>query len=153
VWLGTSSTKWYFDPSSRLATTDMGRKLGAVDLCEEELAPQSNTVGKAGAYTSLASVIFIHLVVSPNRHGQKIGGLCPFLGGGSGFPCDTMSPGQRPTSIPSGILIHPAIWPQRTCVKNWGLYPSARGALQFFTPFNILATQGDPLAEVHQSPR
>ena len=25
-------TKWHFDPSSRLATTDMGRKLGAVPL-------------------------------------------------------------------------------------------------------------------------
>jgi len=25
-------TKWYLDPSSRLATTDMGQKLGAVPL-------------------------------------------------------------------------------------------------------------------------
>jgi len=27
---------------------------------------------------------------------------------------NTMSPGPRPTSVPSGILIHPTIWPQYT---------------------------------------
>jgi len=25
-----------------------------------------------------------------------------------------------PTSVPSGILIHPAVWPQQTWAKNWG---------------------------------
>ena len=44
--------------------------------------------------------------------GQKWGLLCPFLWGGAGSPSNTMSPGPRPTSIPSGILIHPAVWPQ-----------------------------------------
>ena len=24
------------------------------------------------------------------------------------------------TSIPSGILVHPAVWPQRTLAENWG---------------------------------
>jgi len=48
-----------------------------------------------------------------NRHGPKIGwGLCPFLLGGAGSPSNTKSPGPRPTSVPSGILIHPAVWPQ-----------------------------------------
>jgi len=32
-----------------------------------------------------------------------------------------MSPGLRPTSIPSGILINPAVWPQQTWDRNWGL--------------------------------
>jgi len=33
-------TKWHFDPSSRLATTDMGRKLGAVpQFLEAKLGP------------------------------------------------------------------------------------------------------------------
>ena len=32
--------------------------------------------------------------------------------GGAGSPSNTMSPGPRPTSLPSGILIHPAVWPQ-----------------------------------------
>jgi len=31
-----------------------------------------------------------------------------------------MSPGLRPTSAPSGILIHPAVWSQRTWAENWG---------------------------------
>ena len=39
-------------------------------------------------------------------------------------PCSqsvcTMSPGPRPTSVPSGILIHPALWPQQTWTENWG---------------------------------
>ena len=31
-----------------------------------------------------------------------------------------MSPGARPTSVPSGIIIHPAVWPQQTWAENWG---------------------------------
>jgi len=34
-----------------------------------------------------------------------------------------MSLGLRPTSLPSGILIHPTIWPQQTWAENWGLHP------------------------------
>jgi len=30
----------------------------------------------------------------------------------TGSPSNTKSPGLRPTSIPSGMLMHPAIWPQ-----------------------------------------
>ena len=65
-----------------------------------------------------------------NRHGPKVGGYCaPFWGGGAGSPSNTMSPGLRPTSISSGILIHPAVWPQQPCAKNWGLFPfGGRGA-------------------------
>jgi len=40
---------------------------------------------------------------------EKWGLLCPFVRG-SGVPINTMSPRPRPTSVPSGILIHPAIW-------------------------------------------
>jgi len=61
-------------------------------------------------------------------HGPKIGRglLCPLLRG-CGFPCNTMSPGPRPTSLPSGILFHPAVWPQQTWAENWGLCPFWRG--------------------------
>jgi len=49
--------------------------------------------------------------------GRKFGGLRSLLGGGAGSPSNIKSPGPRPTSIPSGmmtgILIHPAIWPQQ----------------------------------------
>ena len=47
-----------------------------------------------------------------NRHGQKIGWVCLFSGG-NWVPIDnTMSRRPRPTSVPSGILIHAAVWPQ-----------------------------------------
>ena len=41
-------------------------------------------------------------------------GLCPFWEGGAGFPCNTMRSGPRLTFVPSGILIHPAVWSQHT---------------------------------------
>jgi len=34
-----------------------------------------------------------------------------------------MWPGPRTTCTPSGILIHPAVWPHRTWAENWGLRP------------------------------
>ena len=59
-----------------------------------------------------------------NRRGPKIGGRgAVLLSGGSGPLSDTMSPGSRPTSVPSGVLIHPAVWPQHTWAENWGLCP------------------------------
>jgi len=46
-----------------------------------------------------------------NRRGPKIGegALPPFGEGGTGSPSHTMSPGPRPASVPSGILIHAAV--------------------------------------------
>jgi len=50
--------------------------------------------------------------------GQKVGGCCaPFWAGKLGS--HLTSAALRPTSIPSGGLIHPAIWPQQTWAKNW----------------------------------
>jgi len=50
--------------------------------------------------------------------GQKVGGLlCPFHGGAVSTS-NTMSPGPRPTTVPSGILINPAVWPQYTNVTH-----------------------------------
>jgi len=66
-------TKWYPDPSSCLATVDMGLKVGnAVPLSME----------------------------------------------GAGSPSNRMWPGPRPTSIPSGTLIHPTVWAQYTNVAD-----------------------------------
>jgi len=53
--------------------------------------------------------------------GRKFGGCVPFLGGGAWSPSNTMWLGPRPTSVPSGILIHPAVRPQQTWVENGGL--------------------------------
>jgi len=42
--------------------------------------------------------------------GRKVGGLlCPFSRRGAGSPSNTMTPGPRPTFVPSGILIHPTV--------------------------------------------
>jgi len=56
-----------------------------------------------------------------NRNGPQLGrGLCPLLGEGRvGSTANTKSPGLRPSSIPSGILIHAAIWPQQIWDENW----------------------------------
>jgi len=50
---------------------------------------------------------------SPTDMGRKFGVAVPLFGGGrAGSPSNTTSPGLRPTSIPSGTFIYPAIWPQ-----------------------------------------
>ena len=60
--------------------------------------------------------------------GRKGGLLCHFRRrAGAGSPSNTMLPGPRPTTVPSGILIHPTVWPQQTWAKNWGLCPFGRG--------------------------
>ena len=46
-----------------------------------------------------------------NKHGPKTEGCCTHFGG-AGSLSNTTWHGPRPTFVPSGILIHPAIWPQ-----------------------------------------
>jgi len=63
-----------------------------------------------------------------NRRGPKIGGCCPIFGGAGSHltqcvPSNTMWPGSSPTSVPSGILMHPAVWPQQTWATDWRLCP------------------------------
>jgi len=53
--------------------------------------------------------------------GRKVGGCFAHFRGGAAFPPNTTSPRPRPTSVPSGILIHPAVWPQQTWAENRGL--------------------------------
>jgi len=51
-----------------------------------------------------------------NRHGPKRGGgvLCLSvpLSQSAGNPTSTMWPAPMSTSVPSGVFIHPAVWPQ-----------------------------------------
>ena len=69
--------------------------------------------------------------------GRKFGGLRFLLwGGGAGSPSNTKSPGPRPASIPSGILIYAAIWPQRILAENWGAVPLWGGGAG--SPSNIM---------------
>jgi len=48
--------------------------------------------------------------------GRKLGEAVPLRGGGAGSPSNIMWPGQRPTGMPSFIVIHPTVWPQYTNV-------------------------------------
>jgi len=50
--------------------------------------------------------------------GRKVRAAVPLLG--KLGPHLTMSLGPRPTSIPSSILIHPAVWQQHTWTEKWG---------------------------------
>jgi len=50
--------------------------------------------------------------------GRKLRGCCARFCGGSWSSSNTMSPGPRPTSVPSGILIQPAVWPQYTNITD-----------------------------------
>jgi len=48
------------------------------------------------------------------------GGFVAFYGKGEGSSSNTKSPGPRPSSMRSSILIHAAIWPQQIWAENWG---------------------------------
>ena len=56
-------------------------------------------------------------------HGPKIGGCAPFGGSELGPHLTQSRLGRGYTSIPSSILIHPAVWPQRTWAENWPAVP------------------------------
>jgi len=87
----------------------------SVPLCMGELGPHLTQHGLGrglppyqGASCSIQS--FGH-----NRHGPKSGFASPPpLRWGAGSPSNTVSSGPRPTSVPSGILIDPAVSPQQT---------------------------------------
>jgi len=64
-----------------------------------------------------------------NRHGPKEGGalLCPFRGVmGLRLTQCGLGRGLLPY-IPSGILVDPAVWPQRTWTENRGCAPLEEG--------------------------
>ena len=71
---------------------------------------------------------------------EKCGSCCvPFR---KGSPANTMSPGPKPTSVPSGILIHPAISPQQIWAENWGpFFATINIGRNFFGGMGILVTQ------------
>ena len=50
-------------------------------------------------------------MVTTDMGRKEGGGCCAPFAGGAGSPSNTMWPGPRSTSVPSGI--HPAIWPQQ----------------------------------------
>jgi len=59
--------------------------------------------------------------------GRKLGAVPPL--GGAGSASNTMSPGPRSTSVPSGTPMYPTVWPTLTSVENWGAVPPLGGEL------------------------
>ena len=106
----------YQVPSSCLATTDMGRKLGAVPPVGAGFP--SNTMSLGSRSTFVSNGILIHPAVCPQQTWTDNWGLCPFWGGRTGPASNTMWPGPRPTSLPSFVLIHPTVWSQETNVAD-----------------------------------
>ena len=107
-------TKWCLQPCSRLAAIDIGQKLWVpVPFLGRGLGPHltRSALAEAFLHTKWHPDASSHLATI--EMGRKLGmGLHPPLGGGGLGPHLTQSLGLRPTFVPSGILIHPAIWPQ-----------------------------------------
>jgi len=146
--------KWHLDPSSRLATIDMGRKLGGC-------APfswgggagfPSNTKSPWPRSTSVPSDIFIHPAVWPQKTWAENWGclLVSFFGWRAGSLSNTKSLWPRPTSISSRILIHPAVWSQWTWAENWGWGCAPLGRESWIPiKHNVAGAEAYPHAKFH----
>jgi len=94
-------------------------KCGVATANNDLLRQMAALANKSSAVTEMADC-------GHNRHGPKRGGcFAPFVGAGT--PSNTMWPGPRSTSVPNGVFIHLAVWPQRTLAENWGLCPFRGG--------------------------
>ena len=108
--------KCRLDPSSRLATIQLGQKLGgSAPFWGGGAGSPSNTMSLGPRPTSLPCDILIHLATTDV--GQKLGALL-LWGREAGLPSNTMWPGPRPTCVPSFIFIYPTVWPQYTNVTH-----------------------------------
>jgi len=114
------SIKWRLYPSSRLATIEMGRKLGRGlrPLFGEEAGSPSNTKSTGPKPTSIPSGILISAAIWPQQIRAENWGAVPLWGGGAGSPSNTMWPGPKPTCVPRFILIRLSVWPQCTNVTD-----------------------------------
>ena len=102
----------------RLATIDMGRKFGVCPLFVGGLGLHLTQCRLGRCLPPYQVASWSIQPFGHSRHGPKIERLCSFGGVGAGSPSNAMSPGPMPTSVPSGILIHPTGWPQYTNVTD-----------------------------------
>jgi len=107
-------------PLARDSTTRTGRH-----SVERILSPRHTEMAQYRYRRATGTSVHVPACTAPyvsqcqSKVGRKVGGYCaPFCGGGAGSPSNTMSPGLRAISIPSGILIYPAVWPQYTNVTD-----------------------------------
>ena len=82
-----------------------------------------------------------------NKQWPKSGGcfqvLCPW--GRTGSPSNTISPRPMPTSVRSGVVIHPAVWPHCTPTSQTGQTGQDR-QLSDSIERTVLQTVGSPYA-------
>jgi len=91
----------------------MGQKLGGMDHGYALLSGVSwVAVEHKVPWTEAYLRIIWHLSRLATTDMGRKWGLCPFREGGAGSPSNTLSPRLKPTSVPSGILMHTAVWPQ-----------------------------------------
>ena len=99
-----------------LAVAEMGERFATINTGRGLRMCNKNTMV---SYTQLTTAQKPQHLQNKLRHSPKSWRLlCPFREGGAVSPSDTMWPGPRPVSVPSGILIHPTVWPQHTNVKD-----------------------------------
>jgi len=112
----------HLDACSRLATIEMGRKLGRgadAFFGEGTAGSPSNTKSLELRPSSIPSDILIHAAIWPQQiWAENWLGAVPFGAGRAGFPSNTMWPGPSSTCMPSFILIRPTVWPQCTNVTD-----------------------------------
>jgi len=77
----------------------------------------SNNVGWVEAYLPTNWHLHPSSHLATTDMGRKLRGCAP-LGGGPGFPSNTMWPGPRPACMPCFILICPTVWPLYTNVTD-----------------------------------
>ena len=107
-----------------MATIDIGREEGAaVSLSRGELGPRLTQRRWAEAYLRTKCHLDPSSRLARIEMDQKLGALRLLLGERAGYPSNTMWLGLRPTFLPSGILIHSAIWLQQIWAENWEAPP------------------------------
>ena len=100
----------------RLATIDMGRKLGCFPFWEGEARPPSNTMSPWPRPSSVRSGILIHPAVWPQQTWAENGvGDCAPLGRGAGFPSHTMWPGPAESYLRAKFHLDPSNRLATTC--------------------------------------
>jgi len=80
------------------------------------MAPENFTIGAFYNITNKSSAVAEMGDRGHDRHGPKragggAGGAMP-LSRSTENPSNTMWPAPMSTSVPSGVFIHPAVWPQ-----------------------------------------
>jgi len=107
---------------SKFSTSTLKIGEGHRPFFEEGLGPNLTQLAWAEAYLHTEWHLDACSRLATMEMGRK-------LRRGAGSPSNTKSPGPSPSFRPSGILIHPAIWPQHMGRKLGGCAPFGEGKL------------------------